>query len=151
MSHPIRSRLILAALVPIIAGLAAGCAHDTGTRVAAADPVRTVTHAEGRYQLYGDGVTTPYYWVWLPAGTMPPRLGPPPAPPAATTLPVPPPAVTTADGHYRLYGNGTTTRTTGSGCPPASHPRPRRRSRGGAEPPALRPPALSARGSAGLR
>ena len=34
--------------------------------------------SEGRYQLYGDGKSVPYYWVWIPSGTTPPV---PPAPP----------------------------------------------------------------------
>src|SRR5690242_9329057 len=51
--------------------------------VAAATPApsdRVVTYPEGRYQLYGDGTRTPYYWVWVPAGasTVPPP--PPPVP-----------------------------------------------------------------------
>jgi len=41
---------------------------------------RTYTFTEGRWQLYGDGGNTPYYWVWIPAGTMPPA---PPVPPQA--------------------------------------------------------------------
>ena len=27
---------------------------------------REVVHAHGRYLLYGDGVTRPYRWVWVP-------------------------------------------------------------------------------------
>ena len=34
-----------------------------------------VEHPTGRYELRGDGVATPYVWVWIP--------NPPPAPPAA--------------------------------------------------------------------
>jgi hypothetical protein len=31
---------------------------------------RVVTYPEGRYELRGDGtVNSPYYWVWIPAGT----------------------------------------------------------------------------------
>jgi ABC-type Fe3+-hydroxamate transport system substrate-binding protein len=41
-------------------------------------PERVVSYSEGRYQLYGDGRTVPYFWVWIPAGTTPP---PPPVPP----------------------------------------------------------------------
>jgi hypothetical protein len=33
---------------------------------------RTFTFKEGRWQLYGDGGATPYYWVWIPSGTTPP-------------------------------------------------------------------------------
>jgi hypothetical protein len=30
---------------------------------------RVVSYPEGRYELRGDGtVTSPYYWVWIPAG-----------------------------------------------------------------------------------
>jgi hypothetical protein len=42
---------------------------------------RVVEYPTGRYELRGDGVTTPYEWVWIP--------NPPPAPPP----PVEPPAV----------------------------------------------------------
>ena len=38
----------------------------------------TVVEPNGRYQLYGDGVNIPYYWVWIPAGTSPPVPPPPP-------------------------------------------------------------------------
>jgi len=41
---------------------------------------RTYTFREGRWQLYGDGGATPYYWVWIPSGTAPPT---PPMPPQA--------------------------------------------------------------------
>ncbi|PYN45011.1 MAG: hypothetical protein DME00_23550 [Candidatus Rokuibacteriota bacterium] len=41
---------------------------------------RTYTFTEGRWQLYGDGGATPYYWVWIPSGTTPPA---PPMPPQA--------------------------------------------------------------------
>ena len=46
----------------------------------AAPSDRVVTYPEGRYQLYGDGTRTPYYWVWVPSGssTVPPP--PPPVP-----------------------------------------------------------------------
>jgi hypothetical protein len=37
-----------------------------------------VTATGGRYQLYGDGASTPYYWVWVPTGASPPP--PPPLP-----------------------------------------------------------------------
>lgn len=41
---------------------------------------RTYTFREGRWQLYGDGGATPYYWVWIPSGLTPPA---PPIPPQA--------------------------------------------------------------------
>jgi hypothetical protein len=41
-------------------------------------PMPTVVeYAHGRYELRGDGVTTPYVWVWIPN---PPPSPPPPAP-----------------------------------------------------------------------
>jgi len=39
-----------------------------------------VRHPEGRWQLYGDGQSTQYYWVWIPSGLTPPN---PPIPPPA--------------------------------------------------------------------
>ena len=51
----------------------------TSTTVVVTSPAaghRVVNYPSGRYELYGDGTTTPYYWVWVPAGA---------------TLPVPPP------------------------------------------------------------
>jgi len=41
---------------------------------APAAEVTEVVHPHGKYVLTGDGVTTPYRWVWIP--------NPPPAPPA---------------------------------------------------------------------
>jgi hypothetical protein len=41
-------------------------------------PADRVVYQEGRWQLYGDGRTTQYYWVWIPAGVTPPT---PPLPP----------------------------------------------------------------------
>ena len=47
-------------------------------RTAALDtPDRVVTYPEGRYQLYGDGRITPYYWVWVPNGST--AIPPPPS------------------------------------------------------------------------
>jgi hypothetical protein len=37
---------------------------------------RVVEYPTGRYELRGDGVTTPYTWVWIPN----PPAAPPPAP-----------------------------------------------------------------------
>jgi hypothetical protein len=39
-----------------------------------------IEHPTGRYELRGDGVTTPYTWVWIPN---PPAAPPPPPPPSA--------------------------------------------------------------------
>ncbi len=50
------------------------------TVVVQSQPSRTVTYPEGRWELYGDGKTVPYYWVWVPAGTTPAAPPPPPRP-----------------------------------------------------------------------
>ena len=60
-------------------------------------PNSTVEYPGGRYQLYGSGTTaSPYYWVWVPAGTTP--TPPPPSRVASATT----------EGRYQLYGEGTT-------------------------------------------
>lgn len=44
-------------------------------------PQRVYTYPEGRYELQGRGTPeSPYYWVWIPAGTqtIPPAPPPPP-------------------------------------------------------------------------
>ena len=59
--------------------------------VAAPAPPSVVEFPTGRYELRGDGVATPYSWVWIP--------NPPAAPPAATLPPDEPrspPATVTA-------------------------------------------------------
>jgi len=43
-----------------------------------AAPAQTVVAGSGQYTLYGDGRSTPYYWVWVPSGVTPPP--PPPLP-----------------------------------------------------------------------
>lgn len=50
--------------------------------MAAPLPPTVIEYPTGRYELRGDGVTTPYMWVWVPK---PPP--PPPAPPAAPPAP----------------------------------------------------------------
>lgn len=69
-----------------------------------APTVTVVQYATGRWELRGDGVTVPYYWVWIPAAVVvapppppvapppPPPAAPPPPPPAAPPAPPPPPA-----------------------------------------------------------
>jgi len=42
---------------------------------------REVVFAEGRYILQGDGVSTPYKWVWVPNPPAPPSAPPPSATP----------------------------------------------------------------------
>jgi hypothetical protein len=46
---------------------------DPVTAAAPPELTRVVEHATGRYELRGDGTSTPYVWVWVPH--------PPPAPP----------------------------------------------------------------------
>ena len=49
--------------------------------VAVASPASDrVAYAEGRWQLYGDGRSTPYYWVWVSAGGTAAFPPPPPLP-----------------------------------------------------------------------
>lgn len=48
--------------------------------------VTIVQYPTGYYQLYGNGITVPYYWVWVPAMSPPP----PPAPPSPIAAPAPP-------------------------------------------------------------
>ena len=52
--------------------------------------VRVIYYSTGRYVLYGDGMTAPYQWVWIPNAPPPPPPPPgvPPPPPSA------PPSVT---------------------------------------------------------
>jgi hypothetical protein len=100
-------RAITRILVPatLAVGVLSGCAIQdptypptTGAVLGAPGP-RTVEHPGGKYQLYGDGSTTsPYYWVWVPAGTNPP---PPPALPSTRV------ATAATEGRYQLYGDGT--------------------------------------------
>ncbi len=47
---------------------------------------RIIEFAAGRYELRGDGMYTPYTWVWIPNPPVtPPDLSPPIAPPPAPT------------------------------------------------------------------
>jgi hypothetical protein len=41
------------------------------------DVQREVVYPNGRYRLYGDGVSQPWHWVWIPSASPPP---PPPPP-----------------------------------------------------------------------
>jgi hypothetical protein len=41
---------------------------------------RVVQYPHGRYVLYGDGVRSPYQWVWIPSPPPPPAA--PPVPPS---------------------------------------------------------------------
>jgi hypothetical protein len=78
------------AVVLLGSTLLGGCVYRTETQVPAASPATTTTvvitspggrvvnYPSGRYELYGDGVSTPYYWVWIPAGSTLPAPPPPP-------------------------------------------------------------------------
>ncbi|MBI2526244.1 MAG: hypothetical protein HYV93_09705 [Candidatus Rokubacteria bacterium] len=88
-------------LIPlaITGALLAGCAvQSEPVATATVGAPNTVTYPEGRYQLYGDGAATPYYWAWIPAGTSPPAPPPPPRP-----------GVAHREGRYQLYGDGVAT------------------------------------------
>lgn len=57
--------------------------YTVPTQVVAVAPMPTVVlYPHGRYELRGDGVTTPYHWVWIPNPPPPP---PPVAPPSSKT------------------------------------------------------------------
>jgi hypothetical protein len=94
-------------LVPasLAAALLGGCAWQdpypptTGAVLGGSSSSRTVEYPAGRYQLYGAGTSSsPYYWVWVPAGSNPPT--PPPLPTGRV-------AASTTEGRYQLYGDGT--------------------------------------------
>jgi hypothetical protein len=101
-------RAITRILVPptLAVSVLAGCAIQdptypptTGADLGAPGP-RTVEYSNGKYQLYGDGSSaSPYYWVWIPAGTSPPS--PPPLPPGRVAAAAP-----VTEGRYQLYGDG---------------------------------------------
>jgi hypothetical protein len=63
-------------------------------------PTPTVVQYDlGRYELRGDGIATPYTWVWIPNPPPPP----PPGPPAAMSPPGPPPLDDSRVRHGQLY------------------------------------------------
>jgi hypothetical protein len=87
----IRKGSVAAAIAVLGATLLAGCGARTTVLPAASPPTtttvvvtspagqRVVNYPSGRYELYGDGASTPYYWVWIPAGATLPAPPPPPA------------------------------------------------------------------------
>jgi len=90
--------------------LASGCAETTAptsTAPGMASDVRVVQHANGRYELRGQGTAAaPYYWVWIPGGA---TLAAPPAVPGvpATVVTAPAERVRTyPEGRYELVGDG---------------------------------------------
>jgi len=81
---------IPAVLLALGTGGLSGCVYKEKERVATtpapsavvvAQPgQRVYAYREGRYELHGDGTaTSPYYWVWIPAGSQ--AVPPPPLPP----------------------------------------------------------------------
>ena len=72
---------------------------------------RVVEYPTGRYELRGDGVTTPYEWAWIPN---PPPAPPPPVEPPAMAPPSPPAPVTASASREAFRwtdDNGVTTWT----------------------------------------
>jgi len=68
-----------------------------GTVSVAPPPMPTVVqYPTGRYELRGDGITTPYTWVWIPN---PPSAPPPAAPPTGEPASGDPPPAR----HSQLY------------------------------------------------
>ena len=87
----LRKGSVVAAIAVLGATLLAGCSSRTTVMPAASPPTtattivvtspanpRVVNYQGGRYELYGDGVSMPYYWVWVPAGSTLPAPPPPP-------------------------------------------------------------------------
>src|SRR5882672_12200370 len=79
--------------------------------VAAAPVVPTdrVMYPDGRWQLYGDGRGTPYYWVWIPNGATLTSSPTPPPRPVASTVPMADRSYAFPEGRWQLYGDGRTT------------------------------------------
>ena len=102
MRHAIRNYSARLMIAPALAAsLLGGCAwNDQYPRATSSSDFgsRTVDYPGGRYTLYGDGTSSsPYYWVWIPAGSNPPA--PPPLPPGRVVAAAP-------EGRYQLYGDG---------------------------------------------
>jgi hypothetical protein len=70
-------------------------------------PSDRVVYPQGRWQLFGDGRTSPYYWVWIPAGSTLTTTPTPPTRPAASAV-IPPSdrSYTFSEGRWQLYGDG---------------------------------------------
>ena len=147
----LRQKIRFLVWIPLAAAALAGCASSYDTPVATTTTTTTtvaqstVTYPEGRYQLYGNGDTIPYYWVWIPTGSRMTTVPQPPpryytAPPAQvvtvpsqTVVTVPPQTtMPTSEGYYRLYGDGVSTPyywawIPAGSIPPAPPPPPGRR------------------------
>jgi hypothetical protein len=86
----LRKGSIAAGIAVLGATLLGGCGARTTVMPAASPPTtttvvvtaptnpRVLNYPSGRYELYGDGMNTPYYWVWIPAGATLPAPPPPP-------------------------------------------------------------------------
>src|SRR3989441_3419779 len=70
-------------------------APPSGGTVAVAPTPNVINYPNGRYELRGDGATTPYTWVWIPN---PPSSPPPPAATPAPAPPAAPPGPSSSDG-----------------------------------------------------
>jgi hypothetical protein len=69
---------------------------------------RVVTHPGGRYELRGEGTArSPYYWVWIPTGTMVATVPALPATPQAVVTAPAQRVVAYPEGQYVLAGDGT--------------------------------------------
>jgi hypothetical protein len=69
-----------------------GLAYDATPPAPSPDTSSVIEYPNGRYELRGDGTTTPYTWVWIPNPPPPPPAAAPGAPsPTAAT----PPALST--------------------------------------------------------
>ena len=124
MTHQLTRGIRMVAAAPLLLATLGGCVYSSTERVerqvpgpvvVAAAPSDRIVYPEGRWQLSGDGKTTPYYWVWIPAGPTPPVLPPYPvmtSPVMASPVvmaPTPSDRIVYADGRWQLYGDGKTT------------------------------------------
>jgi hypothetical protein len=91
---------------PVVMTPGATATAPTVAPSAVPTPADRVVYQEGRWQLYGDGRTTPYYWVWIPTGA---TLTANPLPPARPTNSVSQRTVMYPEGRWQLYGDGRTT------------------------------------------
>ena len=66
-----------------------------------------VVYPEGRWQLYGDGYSMPYYWVWIPTGsTLAAAPTPPSRPSSSAVMSNSDRTYTFREGRWQLYGDG---------------------------------------------
>jgi len=72
-------------------------------------PTDRVVYPDGRWQLYGDGRGTPYYWVWIPTGASLTSSPMPPPRPVVSTVPTTDRSYSFPEGRWQLFGDGRTT------------------------------------------